>query len=159
MKNWNNKNKIEATQKLKLMRKLTVFQKIWKQSSIQKTYKELRRRPTGKSRITEHYNIYRKKHENFSNLWKTIEKSLKYQSDLNGNIINLTKRSFTKTVYKLLNKNLSFTTTPKVCNKNKLEKDLNDFFSRIIVIRNGKIVWKHGPTRPFFLYNLSSENY
>ena len=29
----------------------------------------------------------------------------------------------------------------------------------IIVIRNGKIVWKHGPNRPFFLYNLSSENY
>ena len=31
--------------------------------------------------------------------------------------------------------------------------------SIIIVIRNGKIVWKHGPNRPFFLYNLSSENY
>ena len=29
----------------------------------------------------------------------------------------------------------------------------------IIVIRNGKIVWKHGPNRPFFLYNLSSKNY
>ena len=28
-----------------------------------------------------------------------------------------------------------------------------------IVIRNGKIVWKHGPNRPFFLYNSSSENY
>ena len=26
-------------------------------------------------------------------------------------------------------------------------------------LRNGKIVWKHGPNRPFFLYNLSSENY
>ena len=32
-------------------------------------------------------------------------------------------------------------------------------FSNSIVIRNGKIVWKHGPNRPFFLYNLSSENY
>ena len=29
----------------------------------------------------------------------------------------------------------------------------------IIVIRNGKIVWKHRPNRPCFLYNLSSENY
>ena len=28
----------------------------------------------------------------------------------------------------------------------------------IMLIRNGKIVWKHGPNRPFFLYNLSSEN-
>ena len=32
-------------------------------------------------------------------------------------------------------------------------------FALTIVIRNGKIVWKHGPNRPFFLYNLSSENY
>ena len=29
----------------------------------------------------------------------------------------------------------------------------------IIVIRNGKIVWKHGLNRPFFLCNLSSENF
>ena len=28
-----------------------------------------------------------------------------------------------------------------------------------IVIRNGKVVWKHRPNRPFFLYNLISENY
>ena len=28
-----------------------------------------------------------------------------------------------------------------------------------IVIRNAKIAWKHGPNRPLFLYNLSSENY
>ena len=28
-----------------------------------------------------------------------------------------------------------------------------------IVIRNGKIVWKHGPNRPFLLCNLSSENF
>ena len=28
-----------------------------------------------------------------------------------------------------------------------------------IVIRNEKIVWKHGPNRPFFLCNLSSDNY
>ena len=28
-----------------------------------------------------------------------------------------------------------------------------------VVIRNGKRMWKHGPNRPFFLYNLSSENY
>ena len=34
-----------------------------------------------------------------------------------------------------------------------------DRFCLAIVIRNGKIVWKHGPNRLFFLYNLSSENY
>ena len=31
--------------------------------------------------------------------------------------------------------------------------------SDTIVIINGDIVWKHGSNRPFFLYNLSFENY
>ena len=30
-------------------------------------------------------------------------------------------------------------------------------FRKNIVIRNGKIVWKHGPNQPFVLYNLSSK--
>ena len=33
------------------------------------------------------------------------------------------------------------------------------FIRCTIVIRNGEIVWKHRPSRPFFRYNLSSENY
>ena len=36
---------------------------------------------------------------------------------------------------------------------------LCDLFYFFIVIRNGKIVWKHRQNRPIFLYNLSSENY
>ena len=42
---------------------------------------------------------------------------------------------------------------------------LDELSSRIcvpnknIVIRNGNIIWKHGPNRPFFIYKLSSENY
>ena len=54
------------------------------------------KRPTGKSRITECYSIHQRNHENFGNLWKTIEKSIRHQSDPNGNILNLTKHSFTK---------------------------------------------------------------
>ena len=43
----------------------------------------------------------------------------------------------------------------------KIKKRIQKIFkeSKIIAIRNGKIVWKHRPNRPFFLYNLSSENY
>ena len=52
-------------------------------------------------------------------------------SRVNKNIINLTKHSFTKTEYKLLNKNLNFISTPKLYNKNELDADLNDFFRRI----------------------------
>ena len=80
---------------------------------------------TGKSRITECYNIHRRNH---GNLRKTIEKSIRHQSDPNGNIINLTKHSFTKVEYKLLSKNLNFISTPKVYKKNELEADLTDFF-------------------------------
>ena len=62
---------------------------------------------------------------------KKIEKSVRHQSDPNGNITNLTKHSFTKAEYKLLNKNLNFIPTPKVYNKNELNTDLNDFIRRI----------------------------
>ena len=126
-------NKAVKAQKLKLTKNLTVLQKISKQCSIQKTYttRGLLRRPTGKRRITECYNIHRRNYENFENLRETIEKSIRHQSDPNGNIINLTKHSFTKAEYKLLNKNLNFIPTPKVYNKNELDADLNDFFRRI----------------------------
>ena len=43
----------------------------------------------------------RRNHENFGNLQKTIEKSIRHQSDPNGNIINLTEHSFTKAKYKV----------------------------------------------------------
>ena len=74
---------------------------------------------------------HQRNHENFGNLWKAIEKSVRHQSDPNRNIINITKHSFIKTEYKLLNKNLHFIPTPKVYNKNELDADLNDFFRHI----------------------------
>ena len=43
-----------------------------------------------------------------------MEKSIRHQSDPNGNLINLTKHSFIKTEFKLLNKNLNFVPAPKV---------------------------------------------
>ena len=49
------------------------------------------------SKISECYNIHRRNHDNFGNLRKTIEKSLRHQSDPSGNTMNLTKNSFTKT--------------------------------------------------------------
>ena len=66
--------------------------------------------------ITECYNIYQRNHENFGYLRKTIEKSIRHQSDPNRNTINLTKHSFTKAEYKLLHKNLNFIPTTKAYN-------------------------------------------
>ena len=63
--------------------------------------------------ITECFNIYRRNHENFGNLRKIIEKSIRHQSDPNGNTINLTKHSFTKAEYKILNKNFKLYTNTK----------------------------------------------
>ena len=37
-------------------------------------------------------------------------------------------RKSLRTEYKLLNKNLNLMQTPKECNKNELDTDLNDFF-------------------------------
>ena len=106
--------------------------RIFQNSATSKEHtKGLRRRPTKRNRITECYNIYQRNHENFDNLWKTIEKSIRHQSDQNGNIINLTKLSFKKADYKLLNKNLNFIPTPKVYNKNGANADLIDSFRRI----------------------------
>ena len=86
---------------------------------------------TAKSRITECYNIHRRNHENFGNLRKTLEKSIRHQSDPNGKIINLTKHSFTKAEHKLFFKKINFIPTPKVYNKNELDTDLNAFSKRI----------------------------
>ena len=37
-------------------------------------------------------------------------------------------------------------------------ENFGNMFYNIIVIRTRNIVWKHGPSQPFFLCNLSSEN-
>ena len=100
-------------------------------TTSKKRTRSLRRRPTGKSSITEYYEIHPRNNRNFNNLRKEIEKSLRHQSDPDENTINLTKHSFTKTEYKPLNKNLNFIPTLKVYHKNELDADLNDFFRRI----------------------------
>ena len=53
------------------------------------------------------------------------------QSDTEGNVVNSTAFSFSKSEYKLLNKNLNFIPTPKVYNKNELNSNLNNFFRLI----------------------------
>ena len=105
-----------------------MLQKIQNNATSKKRTRSLLRRPTGKSRINECHNIHRRNHENSGNLRKATEKLIRRQSDPNGNLINLTKHSFTKAEYKLLNKNLNFILTPKVYNKNELDAGLNDFF-------------------------------
>ena len=53
---------------------------------------------------------------------------LEYKSDPFGNILNLSKHSFSLNTYKLLNKNLNFIPTPKQYNQKQLDTDTENFF-------------------------------
>ena len=44
---------------------------------------------------------------------------------------NLSKKTFTKETFQLLNKNLNFIPTPSIFNKNQLNKQRDDFFRLI----------------------------
>ena len=67
-------------------------------------------------------------------LQRTITNALRYKSDPSGNVVNLSKHSFSFDTYKLLNKNLNFIPTSKRYNKNQLSSDLQNFF-RLIKLR------------------------
>ena len=74
---------------------------------------------------------------NLFQLRRKIEESIKFKSDPEGNAVNLTIFVSQKVNVKLLNKNLDFTPTLKVYNKNKLDSNLNNL-SRLI-----KLIIKH----------------
>ena len=74
---------------------------------------------------------------NLFQLRRKIEESIRFKSDPEGNAVNLTAFLSQKVNVKLLNKNLDFTPTLKVYNKNKLDNNLNNL-SRLI-----KLIIKH----------------
>ena len=74
---------------------------------------------------------------NLFQLRRKIEESIGFKSDPEGNAVNLTAFLSQKVNVKLLNKNLDFTPTLKVYNKNKLDNNLNNL-SRLI-----KLIIKH----------------
>ena len=57
--------------------------------------------------------------------------SVRHRHDPDGNVINLTNHSFSRDTFKLLNKNLNFIPTPDVYNKQKLDKELQNFYRLI----------------------------
>ena len=69
---------------------------------------------------------------------KKLENTTRYQSDPIGHVINLSKKSFTKGIFQLLNKNINFTPTPKVYNKDKLNKELESFYRLLKLKANFK---------------------
>ena len=81
--------------------------------------------------------------QSFIRIGKATSRTIQHRSDPNGNIINLSKHSFTKEgQYDLLNRNLNFCPTPAQYNKSTLKKDLESFNRKIKLkafFRNKKI--------------------
>ena len=57
-----------------------------------------------------------------------IKSKTRYQSDPLGHVLNLSKKTFTKATFQLLNKNFNFIPTPKIYNKHKVNKELESFY-------------------------------
>ena len=57
--------------------------------------------------------FYRTNNENSIDIQRKIKNMLEYRSDTFGNILNLSKHSFSLNTFRLLNKNLNFVPTSK----------------------------------------------
>ena len=63
----------------------------------------IKQRPTKKHQPFPSNQLRRTNHANFKKLWRTVEDSVGLQSDPAGHVTNLSKKSFTKDEYNLLN--------------------------------------------------------
>ena len=107
--------------------KQTITHYLKNQSNNQHIQKTQRWPPTITG-ANKHDELHRANHENIKKLWRTIENTTRYQPDPIGHVINLNKKTFTKGTFQFLNKNLNFIPTPKVYNKDKLNKELESFY-------------------------------
>ena len=89
------------------------------------------RGPRRKHRTDQRYKLHRTNHGNFIKLRKTLEDTIRFQSDPAGQVINLSTKRFCKDTFKLLNKNLNFVPTQKTINKDTINTQFEDFFSRV----------------------------
>ena len=64
-------------------------------------------------------------------LRRTVRSTERFREDPFGNVINFSKKSFSKPEYKLLGYNLNYIPTPNSINKSELAKDINKFARRI----------------------------
>ena len=64
--------------------------------------------------------ILSKNYANIVNIRKTISRASRYRDDPDGNVMNLSKHSFTKKQFKVLSKNLIFCPTPGYYNKKEV---------------------------------------
>ena len=75
--------------------------------------------------------LHRRNYGNIKRLWRTIENTIKIQSDPIGKVVNLSKKTLSKETFQFLNKNLNFVLTAKVYNKHKLNEEMETFYRTI----------------------------
>ena len=84
-----------------------------------------------KLHVSRSNEFHRTNNGNFIKLQRTIKTSLKQRHDPDGCMINLSKHSFSKDTYKLLNKNSSFIPTSGIYSKSKLNDELQNLYHLI----------------------------
>ena len=87
--------------------------------------------PRRKHRTDQRHKLHRTNHDNFIKFRKTLEDTIRFQSDPAGQVINLITKRFCRDTFKLLNKNLNFVPMQKTINKDTIRKQFEGFFRRI----------------------------
>ena len=78
-------------------------------------------------------NIHKHNYGNFTRIRNTIHKTEVFNTDPFGNVINLSKKSFTYNEFKLLNRNLNFIPNPGKYNPFNFELDIQWFYRTIML--------------------------
>ena len=84
-----------------------------------------------RNRVERNEKILKGSYGNYKRIRQTTKRTDKFESDPYGQVINLSKQSFTKTEYKLLGYNLNFVSTPKSVDKEEFLLDIKRFNRRI----------------------------
>ena len=88
------------------------------------------RGPRRKHRTVQRHKLHRTNNDNFIKLRKTLEGTIRFQSDPAGQVIILSTERFCKDTSKRLNKNLNFVPTQKTINKDTIKTQFEDFLDK-----------------------------
>ena len=109
--------------------------------------------PRRKHRTDRRHKLHPTKHDNFIKLRKTLEDTIRLQSDPAGQVINLSSKRFCKDNFKHLNKNLNFVPTQKTINKDTIKKQFEDFLRQIKLTA----YFKNNKNKIFLLKKIDSK--
>ena len=101
--------------------------------SYQHNIQKMRKRLAATSEAIKKYGNYkrdkvrRRNHENIKMLRRTIYNTIRLRSDRIAKDVNLNKKTFSIDTFQFLNEDLNIVPTPKVCNKYRLNEEIQTF--------------------------------